>query len=136
MIEVRDPAHIERVPDPDIRTVIAQRFEALSEYGPYDPEELGYFVLMEEGDSIDVLTAQIGFSVLENPFSDRHFGDPDFAPCAEVIEERPSYFDLVYVIGDAGFGVNLFVPKLPGIPDELLALCRTFAIPAPREALP
>lgn len=136
MIVVRDPAHIDRVPDSDIRTVIAERFEALREYGPYDPEELGYFVLMEEGDSIDVLNAKIGFSVLENRFADRRFGDPDFTPCAEVIEERPSCFDLVYVIGDAGFGVNLFVPKLPGIPEELLALCKAFAIPAPKEALP
>lgn len=136
MIVVRDPDHVDRLTDPDVRAVVGERFVVLSEYGPYDPEECAYFVYMEPGDSMDALDAQIGFSVLGNRFNDFRFGDPEYAPCAEFIEERASCFDLLYNIGDAGYGVNLFVPKLPGIPPELLALCRKFAVPASKETLP
>ncbi len=37
---------------------------------------------------------------------------------------------MVFVLGDDGFGIDLFVPKLPGIDAQLLAFCETYATAA------
>jgi hypothetical protein len=133
MLAVRNPADIGHVQDPDIRALISERIPILTDGEPYDPDTHGYFIIMEPGDTADALAARMRFPVLENRFLPKAFGDPGFAPCAEVIEEHPRFFDVVYVIGDAGFGINLFVLKQPGVPAEILAMYAQFAIPAPLE---
>jgi hypothetical protein len=130
VIVVDDPLLVSRLADPAMRGLVERRFLVLSEYGPYDPTELTYFLLLQEGDSLPALERHMGFSVLGNRFNDRVFGDPGYRPCAESIEDRDHFYDLIYNLGDAGAGVNLLVPKLPGIPPQLLALCQHFAVPA------
>ena len=133
MLVIRNPEDIPLVSDGEIRSLITERVRMLAEDEPYEPDTHGYFIAMEPGDSLERLRDEMGFSVLENRFTGKKLGDPDFSPCAEVIEEQATFFDAVYVIGDAGLGINLFVPKQPGVPAELLALCERYAIRAPQE---
>ena len=45
MLALRDPNRLEGVSDPGIRSLLALRFAQLAEEQPYDPDEIGYYVL-------------------------------------------------------------------------------------------
>ena len=63
-------------------------------------------------------------------FGEARFGDPEFTPAAEVIEDRGAVYELVFISTDDGGGIAIFVPKADGVDSELLAMCRQFAVPA------
>lgn len=128
---LRDPAHVASVEDEALREIIRQRFIEISMDYPYDPDETGYMVIAEPGDSIDALEKETGCPILSGLFDDARFPDPAFSPSAEWIEEFPGCFEAVFILNDGGFGIDLFIPKLPGIDPELLAMCAKFATPAP-----
>ncbi len=112
-----------------MRSLIDQRIAMLSEDEPYDPAVNGYFIVIEAGDSLDALDAQLGFSILSNRFDGTLYGHPDFSPCFELLEEHASCYEMVFVLSDDGYGVEVFIPK-EGAPAALLALCQRYAIPA------
>ena len=64
---------------------------------------------------------------------DARFGSPAFAPSWELLEEHPRFYEIVYILSDDGFGVEVFVPKRADVPQELLAMCAAYATPAPED---
>ena len=74
--------------------------------------------------------------ILTDLFGEAHFGDPEFSPAAEVIEEHRSCYELVFIFTDDGYGIEIFVPKVHGVDPELLAMCAQFAVPASEIARP
>lgn len=107
--------------------LVQQRITMLSEDEPYDPAIHGYFIVIEPHDATDAVDQRLGFSVLSNRWDGTHFGDPTFTPSFELIEEHTSFFEMVFVLSDSGYGVIVFVPKEHVDPD-LLAMCRAHAI--------
>lgn len=128
---LRDPALAASIEDEALRSLVAQRFVELAQDEPYDPDVYGYFVVAEPGDSVEALEKETGCPILESIFSDARFGEPDFSPCFEFLEEheRPACYEMVFILSDGGFGIDLFVPKLPGIDPQLLLFCQTYAVP-------
>ena len=61
---------------------------------------------------------------------DARFGDPEFTPAPEGIEEHESCFEFVFVFTEDGYGIEIFVPKLDGVDRELLTMCEQFAVPS------
>ena len=109
---LRDEASIAQLKDPDLRALIQQRTEALlHEFDDMALHELVTFVVVEPGDSLQDLEGQLGCTAL------------GFAPSPELIEEHPGYFEMVFVISDDGYGIEVFIPKDSGIDPELLAVC-------------
>lgn len=102
----------------------------------FDTQAIGYFVVVEATDTIESIHAQVGFNILHNRFTGIRFDATGFTPSFEFIEEFPSCFDMVFVLDDSGFGVELFVPKEEGIDTDLLAVCRKFAFRSPPEEMP
>ncbi len=97
--------------DPELCQLITDTFARVADC----PEILGYILLVEPGDTIASLDAQLGFPTLAG----RH----------EFIVEHAGYFELVYVLGQDGCGFEVFVPTtLIDLPD-LLAMCALYAIP-------
>ena len=140
MIVIRDPATVNIITDTDIRSLVELRFTQLCEGSgdgdgsspddPYDSEMLGYMVVVEAGDTVDALESECGCPILHNYFEPEiKFGDPDFVHSAELIEEHPSFYEMTYILG-GDFGIGIFIPIKDGINPELLAMCRTYAIPA------
>ena len=109
---IRNPA--DAIADATIRQMILQRIESMSGDEPYDADLYGYFLIIESGDTLDAIAAQIGFDPLTKP--------------PESLEEYPHCYDLVFIISDDGFGIELFIPKSCGIP-ELLSMCKRHAAP-------
>ena len=97
--------------DPELRQLISDTFARVADC----PEILGYILIVEPGDTQAMLDAQLGFPILAN----RH----------EFILEHTHWYELVYVLGQDGYGIEVFVPKGIGLP-ELLAMCCLYAVPA------
>ena len=45
------------------------------------------------------------------PYEVTRFGDPEFSPVFEAIEEHAGRYEIVAILTDDGFGVAIFVPK-------------------------
>ena len=132
MIVVRDLSTIDQISNPAIRELVQQRINDLGGEA-FDSNELGYFLVVEAGDTIEAIQAQLGFDLLRNRFTGIPFNATGFTPSFEFIEEFPACYDMVFVLDDTGIGIELFVPKKEGINSDLTAMCRMFAYTAPPE---
>jgi hypothetical protein len=116
MIVVTDHASLALVTNPAIRQLIQQRIDGIATDVPYDAKLHGYFLVIESGDTLEAINTQIGFNLLAKPH--------------EILEEYPDYYDLLYIVSDDGFGIEIFFPKDVCIP-EMLAMCQRHAMPGP-----
>ena len=132
MLILRETETISAITDEQLRQLIVQRIQEISECSPWDADEMGPIVLLEPGDTATDLEAIMGFSILEGIFDEAHFGDEDFAPSFESATAVSAYlFELVYIVSDSGYGYDIFVMNRPGIDPTLLAFCETYATPSP-----
>jgi hypothetical protein len=136
MIVLRDPSATKEIEAGELRTLLDRRFAYLTEEEPYDPAVMAYFVVIEAGDAIAAITEQIGFDILRNRFDETRFDHPGFHRSFELLEEHRTCFEILFVLSDDGFGVDVFVPKHPGVDHDLLAMCAIFAVPAHEEIEP
>jgi hypothetical protein len=123
------------ISNPAIRALVRQRINDLGGEA-FDTSELGYFLVVEAGDTIEAIHAQVGFEILCNRFTGIRFDATGFTPSFEFIEEFPDCYDMVFVLDDSGFGIEFFVPKDVGIDTDLIAMCRMYAYAAPPEDAP
>lgn len=135
MIVVRNLQSTHQIRNPAIRELVKQRINDLGG-DAFDATELGFFIVLETADTIEAISATVGFNILHNRFTGIRFDATGFTPSFEFIEEFPSCFDMVFVLDDSGFGVELFVCKGEGIDADLLAMCRMYAFTSPPEEVP
>ncbi len=135
MIVVRDHSTIDQISNPAIRELVQQRINDLGGEA-FDSNELGYFLVVESSDTLEALSAQLGFDLLRNRFTGIPFNATGFTPSFEFIEEFPACYDMVFVLDDTGIGIELYVPKEEGIEPDLIAMCRMFAFSSPPEDAP
>lgn len=98
---------------PDISTFLAKRLEELSEYTDHDLSELLNVFVIESGDTLAAIDAELGISATETP--------------TELIEAHPGWYEVTYLLGDDGFGLVVYVPNTGGIEPRLLQLCADHA---------
>jgi hypothetical protein len=127
---IRDPADTASIADPELRHLIEKTIVALSEDYPYDPDVLGYFIIVQPGDTLATINAQIGFDILANKWTGVRFDQPGYTQSFEVLEEHAGYWEMVFILSDDGYGIEVFIPKAQGIDPDLLAMCARHAVPA------
>ena len=130
MIILRDPHQLAQVVQPEIKAFLRRRFHDICDPEPYDPDEHGFFILVEPGDTSEQIESETGYSLLKSLFSDTAYSDPDFTPDFEYLEDQGSFYEAVYIFTDSGFAVVMIVPKEDGIDSRILELCNEFAISA------
>ena len=135
MIVVRDHSSTQEIKHSHIKQLVRQRINDLGGES-FDSNELGYFLVVESSDTLEALSAQLGFDMLRNRFTGIRFNATGFTPSFEFIEEFPACYDMVFVLDDTGIGVEIFVPKEEGIDPDLIAMCRMYAYTAPPEDAP
>ena len=135
MIVVRELSSTQEIKHSHIKQLVQQRINDLGGEA-FDSNELGYFLVVEAGDSIEAIRATVGFYILHNRFTGIRFNATGFTPSFEFIEEFPACYDMVFVLDDTGIGVEIFVPKEEGIDPDLIAMCRMYAYTAPPEDSP
>ena len=127
MIIVKTIATIQQIIDIEISELVTQRMEDLGG-DAFDANALGYFLVVESGDAIEAINAQLGFDILCNRFTGIRYDQPGFTPSFEFVEEFPACYDVVFVLSDDGYGVEVFVQKANGVPPDLLAMCHRYAV--------
>ncbi|MGZ8918667.1 MAG: hypothetical protein ACXW0T_10625 [Methylobacter sp.] len=103
---------------------LRKHFQALSDEGIYDPEEHGYIVIAEPGDDVKTLEAETGCPILTDWFHETHYGDEDYSPAFEWLDNRVLCYEMGFILNDSGYAMLLVIPKLSGIDAQLLAMCR------------
>ena len=128
---LRDPSEAIAITDPDLRSLIEQRFDEICDGEDFDPDLHGQFIVVEPGDSVEALEKESGCPILSAYTGNARYGDPGFKPVFECLEEHDTCYELVFVPGGGDFGVVIFIPKQDGIDTDLLAMCAEYAEPAP-----
>ena len=85
------------------------------------------FVIVQPGDSVNALEAELGFSVFQNPADGTRFGEPDFTPGSEWIAYHGFCFEMVFILDDSGFAHVVLVENRPLVNRKLRLLCLTYA---------
>lgn len=135
MIVVRDLSATQEIKHSHIKPLVQQRINDLGGEA-FDSSELGYFLVVEAGDTIEAIQTQVGFNILHNRLTGIPFNATGFTPSFEFIEEFSACYDMVFVLNDSGFGVEIFLSKEEGIDPDLTAMCRMYAYKAPPEDAP
>ena len=89
MIVVRNLQSTHQISNPEIRQLVQQRISDLGGEA-FDTTTLGYFLVIEQGDTLDAVNTQLGFSILANRFTGIAYDQPGFSPSFEFVEEFPS----------------------------------------------
>ena len=126
MIVVRNLQSTHQISNLQIRDLVQQRINDLGGED-FDADSLGYFLAIEAGDTIEAISAQVGFNILQNRFTGIRFDATGFTPSFEFMEEFPACYDMVFIISDDGYGIEIFVPKEECINTDLLAMYRMYA---------
>ncbi len=117
-------AFIQPQPDTDLSALIRRRLDELLADGDA-MEDLVFFVIPDAGDTLSDLESAMGSPVQT---ADGH-------PLWECIEAHAVCYEMVFVLASSGYGALVLVsPMTAG--RELLALCRTHAIPAQEPSPP
>lgn len=111
---IRSPADAANIPDPAIRQLVQERIDAIASDEPFNSDLHGYFLVLDVDDTLAAIAAQIGFDPLTKT--------------PEILEEYPDCYDVLFLVDDSGYGIELLIPKSSGIP-ELIAMCKCFAVP-------
>ena len=117
------------IEDPDVRRLVWTRFHQITDGEAYDYDRHGELIVVEPGDSVADLEEASGCPLLHN-YEGTRFGDPEFVPALEAIEDHWGCYEMVAILNDDGFGIALYVPKHPHIDADLLAMCAAHSIPA------
>lgn len=113
MLKVSNPND---VANSGVRGFLLLRFEQLG--GVIDDTQ---FFVVESDDTVDAIEAETGCPIVTS-----WFGDDDFVPSFDFIEEHRHCYEMVFNTSDDAT-VVLIVPKLERIDATLLALCRQFS---------
>ena len=95
----------------ELTRLITGYVDRLSDYEGFELGQLVQFIVMARSETVIELEAALGFSVRVNRFTGCRYGDTEYLPSWEVIEAHRSWYEVVYVLGDDGFGIVIFVPK-------------------------
>ena len=110
--------------DPRTASLLLRRREQLGE----DFGEHCRFVVFQPGDRPTHLADALqGWDLFENPASATRYGDPDFTPAWEWIEDHGSLWEICLVGTDDGFANVAIIMNAPGVNRDVLGLCRAWA---------
>ena len=127
MIIVKTIAAIQKISNTAVRKLVQERINDLGG-AAFDAAKLGYFLVIESGDAIEAITAQLGFAILCNRFTGARYDQTGFTPSFEFVEAFPACYDMVFILSDDGYGVEVFVQIASGVSPELLAMCQRYAV--------
>lgn len=86
-----------------------------------------HLVIVQPGDRSASAEEVLGFSPFRNPVDGSSFGEADFTPAWEWIEDHGFCFELAFTFDDSGFAHAIIVEKSPRAPRRLMKLCEAHA---------
>lgn len=96
---------------PTLKPLFAKRIKQLN--ADADIGETVHFIIVEPGDQPEQLDRELGFPLFTNPIDGTCFGEPDFTPSHEWVQDHGRWIEIVFMLTDA-FGIVVFVEDDPG----------------------
>ena len=128
MITIYDRASMARVLtldlDPQLRSLLDRRFASLVT-ADGDLTNWTEWLIIEPGDREADIVREVGFSPLVEPIDGARFGSKGFHAFWDHLTKRDGWFELTISFGST-FAYVLLIEDAPGVPDDLLALCREY----------
>lgn len=109
--------------DERIKRLLARRRDQLGG----DITDQAHFAIVQPADTPADLERTIGFSIFCNPADASRFGEPEWTPGWEWIEDHGFAYELVFILDDSGFAHVVIVEKAAGVNAQLLNLCAAYA---------
>jgi len=128
MIVIQNLASLDRIHNLELRKLIQLRYQQLN--ADDDLQKNAQLIVAELGDTLAELEEQGGCLLLTNWLDGTQFGNPEFTPMSEIIEDHGCCLEMAFILNDDGFCVVFFIPKTDGITPDLLAMCEQYATPA------
>ena len=123
---IRNLSEAERIHHLPIRQLVQQRIHDLGGED-FDSESIGYFLVVEVGDTLQALETQLGFDITANRYSGVRYDQPGFTPSWEFLESFPDCWDAVWILGDS-YGVEIFISKDTAIDPDVQAMCAMYSV--------
>lgn len=114
-----------QVPATDLQRLVKHRLESLVQEDADNTALLLAVMVMEEGDTSADLEEALDFSVLRNRWNGLTPDAEQFTPSWDALDEHPGWYELTFILCDAGEGIVVFIPK--ALDGPLTELCRTHA---------
>lgn len=111
---------------PTLTPIIEKRIAQLNVDLDRDLGEVVHFIVVEPGDQPDQLDRELGFPFLTNLLDGTRFGEPDFTPSFEWIQDHGCWFEIVFMLTDE-FGIAVFLQDDPGMHFDLHMFCLEYA---------
>ena len=113
---------------PALRALITDRLNDAQAIGLSDQTHI---LVVEPGDTEEAIRQEIGWSPLVHPIDGVPFGTGEFLPHWSWLQDVGGYYELLHTVGNFGFAYILLIKDAPGVPAELVAMCRQYAGEAP-----
>ena len=107
-----------------LKGILRQHRDNLAEYGDFDFGELAFFVIVDSDDTAASVSNALGFDPTKNGGENAEVGPGEFAPLWETLTHHATWTEIVFILGEDGFGCVLLIPKTSGVDPSLAALCR------------
>jgi hypothetical protein len=111
---------------PHLKAILTMRMEQLGTDPDADLGETVHFIVVEPGDQPDHLDRELGFPFLTNLLDGTRFGEPDFTPSFEWVQDHGCWFEVVFMLTDE-FGIAVFLQDDPGMHFDLHMFCLEYA---------
>lgn len=98
--------------DPDFRALLSRLLAAITCDGEFDPGELVRLVIIEPGDTVEAVNAELGFTLTT-----------DWEAC----EGEGGWYVLTYILSDWGEGLLVCIPNQPDIDPAFRQPCSVSA---------
>lgn len=108
MIMIYNEQDALKLSDLSLRSLVQGHLATAKENGLQD---LTCIAVVEPYDSESAIVEELGFSPLANPLSETRFGDPDFSPAWDWLEEHRGWYELIFTVGDDGFAYIVFISR-------------------------
>jgi hypothetical protein len=83
--------------DPAIAQLLTRHLEFGAEFNANDPADLLTVFVIEPEDTLNTIDAAMNGCFLVNHYSRRRFGDPNFVPCFETLEEHATVYEMLFI---------------------------------------
>jgi hypothetical protein len=127
MLTINDGEALPCALDPSLRELIKLRVNQLRQDYDGPLNDIVCFYVVEANDGQEQMAQALGFSPLRNLVDGTTFGDPDFAPSFEWIEDHGYAFELVFIFDESGFAHVVIIEQTEEVHPELLKLCAAYA---------
>lgn len=101
--------------------------EKLASIEAHDLETLTHIIVVQPRDTEDAIEHEIGWSPLLNPVDKIAYGSMGFVPYWAWLQDFGGWYELIHTIGNGGFAYLLLIEDAPGVPADLLRMCRQYA---------